>query len=230
MKLAGLQKLTLLDYPEKTACTVFTPGCNFRCPFCQNGSLVLSPSEEPLLPPEDFFGFLQKRTGLLDGVCISGGEPLLQPDLEDFCTRIHAMGFSVKLDTNGSNPERLSHLLKRGMIDFVAMDIKNSPEHYGETIGIPNFNMDPIYKSVQLLMEGCIPFEFRTTAVSQYHNEECFREIGQWLKQAPRYYIQCFRESPDVIQKGLSAPSSHAMEAFLKAVRPFIPSAQLRGI
>ncbi len=151
MIINGLQKLTLLDYPGRTACTIFTSGCNFRCPFCHNAPLVLTPAENPVIPEEEIFFFLNKRKGILDGVCITGGEPLLQNDIEKFTGKIKKLGYMVKLDTNGSNPERLASLIEKGIIDYVAMDIKNTKDKYGQTIGVDNFDITPIEKSVELL-------------------------------------------------------------------------------
>ena len=212
MKLAGIQKLTLLDFPGRTAATVFTPGCNFRCPFCHNADLVLgakklgesaphstaanppagTPRQKasggsletatiPTYPVEDFFAFLDKRKGLLDGVCITGGEPTLQPDLAEFCAEIHERGFQVKLDTNGSQPDRLRQLTESGTIDYVAMDVKNAPERYAETIGAANFDIEPIRESVRILSESGIPHEFRTTVVHELHTAEDLMDIAFWL-------------------------------------------------
>ena len=188
MKIPYFQKLTLLDYPSKTAATVFTHGCNFRCPFCHNASLVERPAEAEIDETE-FFAFLEKRKGLLDGVCITGGEPLLQPDIADFIAEIKRMGFLVKLDTNGSFPDKLEALLTSGNVDYVAMDIKNSPEKYGETVGLATPPLDKIRASVELLKNGAIDYEFRTTAVKEFHTESDFLAIGKWLAGDSRYYI-----------------------------------------
>ena len=167
MKIHGLLKLTLLDYPTKTACTLFTAGCNFRCPFCHNGSLVLNKAEE--IPQDEIFAFLKKRQGLLDGVCITGGEPLLNPDISEFIKRVRELGYSVKLDTNGSFPDRLIELAENGLIDYVAMDIKSSPEGYSKAVGLKDFDVTPNDKSIKFLLTGKVDYEFRTTAVKGLH-------------------------------------------------------------
>ena len=181
MNIQGLQKLTLLDYPEKVACTIFTAGCNFRCPFCHNASLVTHIDLERNIPVEQVMNFLKKRWRVLDGICISGGEPLLQPELEDFIRGVKEIGYSVKLDTNGSNARLLKHLAEEKLLDYVAMDIKNAPGKYGITIGIPDYNMEEIFRSVDFLMSGTLPYEFRTTVVREFHKREDFSDIGRWI-------------------------------------------------
>lgn len=229
MKIPFFQKLTLLDYPGKTAATVFTHGCNFRCPFCHNASLVARPAADEVAEDE-FLSFLSKRTGLLDGVCVTGGEPLLQPDIAGFLQKIKNMGFLVKLDTNGSFPEKLEALLKEGLVDYVAMDIKNAPEKYGETIGIKTPDFDKIKRSAALLPSLAPDFEFRTTAVKEFHTADDFEQIGKWLAGDSKYYIQCFKDSGDLLGKGLSAPDAGDLSAFLAAALPYLPRAELRGV
>ncbi len=230
MRIQGLQRLTLLDYPEHTACTVFTAGCNFRCPFCHNASLVVDISEEPQMSEDEFFAFLQKRIGILDGVCVSGGEPLLQPDIEQFIRRIKDMGYAVKLDTNGSFPDKLIHLVERGLVDYVAMDIKNSPETYAITAGVEMLNIDSIKRSVSYLKEGHVPYEFRTTVVKHFHTEESFEEIGQWLAGTEKYFLQNFVNSGDLIGKNTRGCDEQEMREFLAIVKKRIPKAKLRGM
>ncbi len=230
MNIQGLQKLTLLDYPGKVACTIFFAGCNFRCPFCHNASLVTHIDPEENIPREEVLAFLRKRAGILDGVCITGGEPLLAPDLEAFIRAIKALGYEVKLDTNGSNAEKLKHLVKAGIIDYVAMDIKNSPEKYGMTIGIEGYEMSNVMQSAAFLMEGHVPYEFRTTVVREFHKREDFEAIGQWLEGADRYYLQSFVDSGDLIQPGLRGYTKEIMEQALEIVRQYIPAADLRGV
>ena len=230
MNIQGLQKLTLLDYPGKVACTIFFAGCNFRCPFCHNASLVTHIDPEENIPREEVLAFLRKRAGILDGVCITGGEPLLAPDLEAFIREIKALGYEVKLDTNGSNAEKLKHLVKAGIIDYVAMDIKNSPEKYGLTIGIEGYEMSNVMQSAAFLMEGHVPYEFRTTVVREFHKREDFEAIGQWLEGADRYYLQSFVDSGDLIQPGLRGYTKEIMEQALEIVRQYIPAADLRGM
>ena len=186
IKIHGFNKLTLLDYPEKMAATIFLGHCNFRCPFCQNGGLVLNPDGEPVIPVEDVLKVLKKRQGLLDGVCITGGEPTLHPDLPSFIASIKALGYSVKLDTNGSRPEVLKSLVERQLIDYVAMDIKNSPQRYQETAGISHLDFDKIEESVQFLKTDVVDYEFRTTVAKELHSSEDFRQIGKWIAGCKR--------------------------------------------
>ena len=230
MNIQGLQKLTLLDYPGKVACTIFFAGCNFRCPFCHNAALVTHIDPEENISREEVLAFLRKRAGILDGVCITGGEPLLAPDLEAFIREIKALGYEVKLDTNGSNAEKLKHLVKAGIIDYVAMDIKNSPEKYGMTIGIEGYEMSNVMQSAAFLMEGHVPYEFRTTVVREFHKREDFEAIGQWLEGADRYYLQSFVDSGDLIQPGLRGYTKEIMEQALGIVRQYIPASDLRGM
>lgn len=230
MNIQGLQKLTLLDYPEKVACTIFTAGCNFRCPFCHNASLVTHVDTHNDIPVEEVLAFLKKRQGILDGMCVTGGEPLLQPDLAPFLEKVKAMRYSIKLDTNGSNMIRLRQLVEQGLVDYVAMDIKNAPNKYGETIGIDGYNLENILQSVDYLKSGVIPYEFRTTVVREFHKREDFAAIGRWLKGAEKYYLQGFVDSGDLIQNGLRAYTKEIMEQALEIVRRNIPNAELRGI
>lgn len=227
MNIQGYQKLTLLDFPGKTACTVFIGGCNLRCPFCHNAGLVRTPMAEQNAYDE-VMEYLRKRRGILDGVCVTGGEPLLQPDLADFLREIRALGYAVKLDTNGSLPDRLADLLSEGLVDYVAMDIKSSPNGYAAATGS---DTDPaVYaRSVCILQESGIPHEFRTTAVGGLHTPEDFVRIGQWLGDVPAYYIQRFVDSGQLLGEGFHPFSLEEMEHLLAAVREFIPAAQLRG-
>jgi len=230
MYLAGLQKLTLLDYPGKVACTVFTAGCNFRCGFCHNASLVVRPGQAAPLSLEEFFSFLTKRRGILDGVCVTGGEPLLHEDLPALLAGIRELGFAVKLDTNGSNPERLEWILTQHLVDYVAMDLKNCPERYGETIGLPAFDVAPIRESVSLLMGGDTPYEFRTTIVEKLHDLPEIREMGAWIQGANAWFLQNFVDSGDLIDPETTGLDEEKMHALLAAAREFIPSASLRGV
>ena len=230
MVIQGLQKLTLLDYPEKVACTVFTAGCNFRCPFCHNASLVIDTYKNKEIPSEEFFDFLKKRQGILDGVCVTGGEPLIQHGIEDFLRRIKELGYAVKLDTNGSHPQLLARLWSLGLVDYAAMDIKNSPERYGETAGVPGLDLGPIRESVSWLLEGHVDYEFRTTVVRQFHDSASFRAIGPWISGARRYFLQAFIDRDTVLRPGLSAWSREEMEGFAALVRPSVPAVELRGI
>lgn len=228
MKLSGLQKTTLLDYPGKVAATVFTPGCNLRCPFCHNASLVVRPAEE-LLSPEDFFAFLEKRRGILDGVCVSGGEPLLQPDLPDFLRRIRSLGYLTKIDTNGTNPGLLGALIQEGLVDYVAMDIKNSLPLYPKTVGVPDFDCSGVEESVKLLLQGTVEYEFRTTLVRGLHDEESLLDIAGWIGGARRYFLQNFVDSGDLISPS-EGFSPQEMKSFLCLLTPRMTHVELRGI
>lgn len=229
MQICSLIKLSLNDYPGKMACTLFTGGCNLRCPFCHNGPLVLD-VPAPEVSSEEFFAFLQKRKGILDGVCISGGEPLLQPDIEEFIGKVKALGYSVKLDTNGTMPEKLIALCEKGLVDYVAMDIKNSKAKYGLTVGIDKFDTANIEKSVEYLLLGKVDYEFRTTLVAEFHTPQDIVDIGKWISGAKRYYMAVFRDGETVIQSGLHAPESADLQAFSAAVAPFVGEVHLRGI
>ena len=229
MVIHGLQKLTLLDYPGHTACTVFTGACNWRCPFCHNATLVLDPQSQPVIPEEELFAFLKKRRGLLDGVAVTGGEPTLQKDLPDFLARIKAEGFSVKLDTNGSHPIMLRRILEEGLADYVAMDIKTSREHYPLVTGRRDPGMAAVEESAALLMENRVDFEFRTTLVRELHTAEDLRAIGEWLRGDEKYYLQSFKDSGDVLGGAFTPFSAAEMEALRRAVLPFIPRCELRG-
>ena len=229
MKIAGLQKLTLLDYPEKIACTVFLPGCNFKCPFCHNASLVTSINCEDFIDENEFFDFLNFRKGILQGVCVTGGEPTLHHDIFNFIKRIKDMDFEVKLDTNGYRPDVLKNLVRDGLVDYVAMDIKNSKEKYSLTVGC-DIDISLIEKSVEFLKEGTVPYEFRTTVVKQFHSETDFYSIGEWLKGDSKYYLQSFVDSGDLISNGFSEYDENAMKSLLKTVENSMPHAKLRGL
>jgi pyruvate formate lyase activating enzyme len=226
---AGIQKLTLLDYPRHVACTLFTQGCGYRCPFCHNSSLLPFTEPEQPLTEEAVLAFLKKRQGTLDGVCFTGGEPLMQDDLADFIRRVRALGFLVKLDTNGSQPERLRSLIDSRLIDMVAMDIKNAPCHYARTVGIPNFDLSPVQESIDLLMSGSVTFEFRTTVVDELHGTDDMEAMAEWLAGSESYYLQYFVNEDSVLWGGLHAPSKEKMQAFLQILRKKIPNAHIRG-
>ena len=226
MNVQGYQKLTLLDFPDRTACTIFTGGCNLRCPFCHNAGLVRTPLAEANRTDE-VLEYLQKRRGILDGVCITGGEPLLQPDLADFLRKIKDMGYAIKLDTNGSLPDRLAALLVSGLVDYVAMDVKSSPAGYAAATGT-EVDVTVYERSVQLIRHSGVPFEFRTTAVGGIHTPEDFAAIAQWLGDVP-YFIQRFVDSGQLLGEGFHPFSIEEMEHLLTTVRTHVPSAQLRG-
>ena len=231
MFISGLQKLTLLDYPGRVACTVFTGGCNFRCPFCHNAPLVLPERLAQDTDEEQVLAFLRKRTGILDGVAITGGEPLIHKEIPSFLEKVKALGFSIKLDTNGSFPEMLESIVKAGLVDRVAMDIKNCPEKYAETIGLKDFDIAPIERSKSFLMECGIDYEFRTTVVKGIHTEESLLGAAEWIAGAKEYYLQQFKDSGDVIAiDGLSAYDEKEMHALADAVARFVPSVKVRGV
>ena len=239
MNIQGLQKMTLLDYPEHVACTVFLGGCDFRCPFCHNYELVEATSfpydREPVttLPPaisdKEFFDFLDKRRGLLDGVCITGGEPCLRKDLPEFIARIKDMGFLVKLDTNGNHPEVLRPLIDQKLVDYVAMDVKNSPEKYALTIGLEAIDLDPVMESISILIEGNVPYEFRTTVMAELHEEEDFDKIGEMIKGAEKYYIQSFVDRDTVPNHNFTAPDEEKLRKFREKVGFYVHHVELRG-
>ena len=230
MIIKGFAKLTLLDYPGRVACTVFTGGCNFRCPFCHNASLAVRAGEVDTIPEEEVFELLRKRRGVLDGVCITGGEPLMHGEaLEDFIRRVKELGFAVKLDTNGSYPERLEDLLEKGLVDKVAMDIKNSTERYGETAGIENFDISPILRSIEILKNSRVDYEFRTTVVDELHSTQDIENIGKLISGAKAYYLQSFVDSGDLIGSGMSTPGDEKMAKFLEISRKYVKNSHIRG-
>lgn len=230
MTVCGFQKLTLLDFPGKVAATVFTGGCNLRCPFCHNAKLVTDTAETPVLATEEVLAYLQRRRGILDGVCVTGGEPTLQPDLPDFLGELRKMGYAVKLDTNGTRPDILRSLIAQDLVDHVAMDIKNCREKYGITAGKIPFDLSPIEESIRLLMSGNTSYEFRTTVVRGIHTANDIAALGAWIAGADRYFLQGFVDSGSLIGGGFEAFSPEEMHRFLDTVRQYIPNAQLRGI
>ncbi|MCD8077017.1 MAG: anaerobic ribonucleoside-triphosphate reductase activating protein [Lachnospiraceae bacterium] len=231
MRIGGFQKLTLLDYPGQVACIVFTAGCNFRCPFCHNGELVTGVEETWPVSEEEVFAYLEKRRGILDGLVLSGGEPLLQPDAEAFIRHVRELGYLVKLDTNGSFPDRLKRLLDEGLLDYVAMDIKAAPERYGAVIGRDAADILPrIRRSVALLRERGVPHEFRTTLVKGLHREEEIPGIAAWIAGEEAYYLQSYKETEGVLAPdGLESFSHEELHRMLAAAREICPGAWLRG-
>lgn len=233
--ISGLQKMTLLDYPGKVACTIFTQGCNFRCPFCHNSDLLGSDGPETI-PEETLLTFLKKRVGLLDAVCITGGEPTLHPGLEDLIVKIKALGYLVKLDTNGTHPEVLKSLAEKQLLDYVAMDIKNSPKKYGTTAGVPNMHLGKIEESIQYLLAGNVAYEFRTTVADELHEPEDFDAIGQWLRsldparKAAAFFIQPYVDRESVLSRGLHTPTRDKLNLMLESIAPHTSSAKIRGL
>ena len=229
MKIQGLQKMTLLDFPGKVACTVFLGGCDFRCPFCHNGEL-LDGTAPAVMDDQELLKFLKSRQGLLDGVAITGGEPLLRKDLPELLRAVRALGFAVKVDTNGNHPEALEELLKEGLVDYVAMDIKNSPMKYALTAGLERLDLSPVRRSVSLLMDSQIPYEFRTTVVDELHKAEDFEAMGQWIAGAKAYFLQPFTDRDSVPFAGFHAPSRENLEKYASIARVYVPYTSIRGI
>lgn len=227
----GLQKLTLLDFPGQVACTLFTRGCNMRCPFCHNALLVTEAHKQKTYKNEEILAFLKKRVGILDGIAITGGEPTLMNGLREFIIEARALGYKIKLDTNGTRPEVLRSLLEERLVDYVAMDIKNSREKYGVTVGFDkSYDLSPIDESISILMNGDVDFEFRTTVSKTFHTEEDILKIGEWLAGKEKFFLQQFKDSGNLIGEGIEAYSEDEMRALLDKILPFVPNAQLRGI
>ena len=229
MKIYGLQKMTLLDYPGRIACTVFLNGCDMRCPFCHNSELAEG-TAQPVMEQEELLSFLRKRTGLLEGVAVTGGEPLLREETLELLRAVREMGYSVKLDTNGTHPDRLRRVIEGGLAQYVAMDLKNSPERYAETIGLASFDLGPVRESAGILMEGRTDYEFRTTVVKEFHDADSFRAMGEWIHGAARFAIQKFTDRETVPFEGLHAPEEADMRAWADLMRPHVREVLLRGI
>jgi len=231
MLISGLQKLTLLDYPGKVACTVFTGGCNFRCPFCHNSALVLPEQLSQGASADEVLRFLKKRVGVLDGVAVTGGEPLLHPDMADFLKEVKALGFLVKLDTNGSFPDRLMALVEAGLVDRVAMDIKNAPALYAKTAGLERFDLGGVTRSKDFLLSGAVDYEFRTTVVRGLHTKESLLAAAEWIRGAKEYYLQQYKDSGAILDAdGLGSFDADEMHALADAVREIVPAVQVRGV
>ena len=229
MKIYGLQKMTLLDFPGHVACTVFLAGCDFRCPFCHNYELACA--QAPVVMEEqDLLDFLARRKGLLDGVAITGGEPCLYQDLPALLRKIREMGFATKVDTNGCHPALLRKILEEGLADFVAMDIKNSPQKYALTAGISSVNMDMLRESMEMLMRDAPDYEFRTTLVDELHTEADVEAMAAMISGAKHYFLQQFTDSEMVPFAGLHAPDREKMQRYLEIARRYVPDAQLRGV
>ena len=228
MLIKGLQRVSLLDFPGRIGCTVFLGGCNFRCPFCHNGSLVLPEMMGETIPTSDFLAFLDSRVGRLQGVCVSGGEPCLHSDLPELLSEIKSRGFEVKLDTNGTNPEMLYSLISDGLVDYVAMDIKNSQEKYPLTAGA-EVDIEKIKMSASILMKGRVDFEFRTTLVRELHSAEDILSIGRWLSGDERFFLQTYRDEGDLIEGGFTAYTKEKTKELLEILKKFVPNAEIRG-
>ncbi len=229
MKFYGFQKMTMLDFPGRVACLVFTGGCNFRCPFCHN-ALLVTQNDNVVYTEEEILDYLKKRKGLLDGICVSGGEPLLQVGLDDFLKKVKEIGYSVKLDTNGSFPSRLEKLVLSGLVDYVAMDIKNCKEKYSLTCGTESVDLSNVEKSVDFLLKGKVDYEFRTTIVDGLHETQDIVKIGEWIKGAKKYFLQNFVDSGNLIESGLKAVSLDKLKDFEKIVKNYVEKTGLRGV
>lgn len=230
MKIKGLSKLTLLDYPGKVACIVFLGGCDFRCPYCHNMDIVLDSVPGDYIDEEYLFDYLKKRSKMLEGVVVTGGEPLMDARVKDFIIKLKSLGYLVKLDTNGSYPERLKELVAEGLVDYVALDIKNSPEKYARTAGCTAPQIKKVEESLSFLLEDKVDYEFRTTVAKPLHTVSDFDEIGKWIKGAKRYFIQSFVYREGVPDRALTAPSREELKKMLEAVKVYVPSAELRGV
>ena len=226
----GLQKLTLLDYPGNMACTVFTGGCNYRCPFCHNRSLVFLNENDSEILVDDIMDYVRNRRKVLDGVCITGGEPTLHKGLKYFIKGIKELGLKVKLDTNGSNFSVVKDLVEQGLVDYIAMDIKNCPEKYPETIGLTAYDLSEVIKTKNYLLENHVEYEFRTTVVKQFHEVADIEKIGEWIKGARHYYLQNFEDHGSCIQEGLSEVDHETLELMKKTAEKYVEDVELRGI
>ena len=229
MKFYGFQKMTMLDYPGKVACIVFTGGCNLRCPFCHN-ALLVTQVDNVVYDEEEIIEYLNKRKGLLDGICVSGGEPLLQIGLENFLQRVKELGYSIKLDTNGTFPARLKSLVEKGLVDYVAMDIKNCKEKYSLTTGTDSFDIAKIEESINFLLSGKVDYEFRTTIVDGLHETQDIVKIGEWIKGAKKYFLQNFVDSGNLIGSGLKAVSLDKLKEFEQIAKNSVEKIALRGV
>ena len=230
MRILGFQKLTLLDYPGKVACTIFIGGCNFRCPFCHNADLVINPNKQPEIAEEKIFATLKKRQGILEGVCVTGGEPTLFPELKDFLKRVKELGYAIKLDTNGYKPEVLIDVVEAGLVDHVAMDIKNTLTKYTETVGLDEMDFTRIQKSIDFLKQGSVSYEFRTTVVKGLHTMDDMEAIGKLISGAKQYFLQSYQESNHVISPIFNSYNKEELEQMRDIVAPYVEHATLRGV
>lgn len=230
MVIHGLQKMTVLDFPGKIACTVFTAGCNLRCPFCHNARLVTRLESDDIITEAEVLAYIEKRKNMLEGVCITGGEPLLQPDIDEFIRKIKSFGLLVKLDTNGCYPEKLKSLVAEGLIDYVAVDIKNSPKLYAKTVGVDRFDVAAVEETKNFLLTGAVHYEFRTTVVPELHTKETILEAAEWIAGAKRYFLQAFVDSGDLIDGGFSTPDKAFMKELQQTAKQFVENVELRGV
>ena len=230
MNIYGYQKTTLLDYPGHVAATIFTGGCNFRCPFCHNSDLIAKPDSNLLISEEEIFSFLKKRKNVLSGICITGGEPTLQPDLQDFIVKVRNLGYKIKLDTNGYRPDIITSLLEQNLLDYIAMDVKTGFSNYAKVCGLPTLDIRKIQDSITLIENSNIAYEFRTTVVRELHNEQDFYEISKMLSPNSSYYIQSFKDSGNILTPGLTSCDNQTLNHYLSIIKQKIPNSSLRGI
>ena len=232
MNIAGLQKLTTSDFPGFLSCIVFTQGCNLKCPYCQNSELIpmVRTFKDDSLTSEDILEFLQKRKNILDDVVITGGEPLVHSDIKDFILEIKKIGYKVKLDTNGTNPELLKDLINSSLIDYVAMDIKNDFENYAKTVGVPNFDTQKVKESIEILKKSKIDFEFRTTIVKEFHSVASISNICETIGKLPKYFIQNFEDSSNVIDHNLHGFKFEELQEIQEYFEPRYPNFRVRGV
>lgn len=229
MKICGLEKMSMVDYDDFIACTIFTEGCNFACPFCHNAALALCESNNTYIHPNTVIDFLEKRKKMIDAVCFSGGEPTLQANLAEFMVIVKNMGYKIKLDTNGTNPKALSNLIEKGLVDYVAMDIKNSRNNYSKCVGIENYNISDIEKSVKILKESKIAYEFRTTLVKEFHTINDIESIGEWIKGSPKYFLQQFKNSGNCIADNLTPIDENTALKMVDIAKKYVNHVALRG-
>lgn len=229
MIVCGFEKFSMVDFDGRIACTVFTGGCNFRCPFCHNGALVVGNVKAQEIEVQEVFDYLKKRKGLVDAVCVTGGEPTMQKELPQFLRDVRSLGYATKLDTNGTNPQMLADVIEKGLVDYVAMDIKNCKAKYPQTIGINSIKMDDICKSVDILLNSAIDYEFRTTVIDEFHTVEGMKEIAEWICGAKRYYLQKYKDNEGCISHGYSEVSRRKVDEFVKLFEGKVGVVGLRG-
>ena len=230
MEFNGMEKLSLVDFDGNLSTTIFTSGCPFRCPFCHNADLVLKPASLPVIPFEEILSYLRKRQGILEAVCITGGEPTLGgDDLLLKMALIKELGYKIKLDSNGFRPEILKKAVEKGLVDFIAMDLKNSKEKYPMTIGLPSFDLSTVEESISFLLKGRVPYEFRTTIIEEFHDEEDILKMREWIDGASRYFLQRYIDSENCIQHGYHAISYEKANHYLSLLQGHFGTVDLRG-
>lgn len=229
MIIDGFQKLTLLDYPGKIACIIYTKGCNFACSYCQNSSLIKCDSLKGKISEEEILNYLEKRKNILEGVVITGGEPLIQKNIKDFIYKIRKLNYSIKLDTNGSNPKLLKELINEGLIDYVAMDIKNVFSKYNLNIG-KKIELDNIKESINVLKENKVDYEFRTTIIKEFNTFDDIFKVCKLVGTKSKYYLQNFEDSSDVMDHSLHGFSKEELLTILKKLKSDYPNLEIRTL